>query len=69
MHVMKWQIGRHDDVSGWTILGESEGSNPQAALEHWIDREEGASVGEYGVQVEDRWHLFSYGTDGIVKPL
>jgi hypothetical protein len=66
---VKWVIGRHDE-DGWTTLGEADGSNPQAALEHWIDEQKGAHVGEYGVRTEDRWHhLFSYGADGIVRPL
>jgi hypothetical protein len=66
---VKWVIGRHDEIGGWTTLGEGDGSNPQAALGHWIDEQEGAPVGEYGVRAEDRWHLFSYGADGIVRPL
>lgn len=66
---MKWVIGRHDESDGWTTLGEGEGSSPRTALEHWIDEREGAHVGEYGVRVEDRWQLFGYGTDGVVRPI
>ena len=64
---MEWEIGRHLGEGRWEQVGNSDVSNPQAALESWIDQEGDTEHGVYGVRASDQepWVLFRLDGSGV----
>ena len=65
---MQWTVGRHRGEAKWDELGTAQGSNPQAALEAWIDEEGGVDAGGYGVRepgTEEWRYLFLVGRGAV----